>query len=106
MFQDLLKRPVSGVLVGAGIVLLAPLVLPVVARAARPLAKAVIHGYLALVDELKDLAADDETKPTPVVENLMAAGVQEAATAAGEAALEEGVAEAIVAGVTTALEVV
>lgn len=106
MFKDLLKRPVTGILVGAGVVLLAPIVLPVVARAARPLAKAALHGYFALVDELKSLGAEDEKKLTPEVGHLVAVGVEEVATAAGEEALEEGVTEAIVEGVTTALEVV
>jgi len=106
MFKDLLKRPVSGVLVGVGVVLLAPLVLPAVARAARPLAKAALHGYFALMDGLKDLTADDEKKLGPMVEQLVTAGVSEAATAAGEEAAEEGVAEAVIEGVVTALEVV
>jgi hypothetical protein len=106
MFKELLKRPGSGFLVGIGVVILAPIVLPVVARAARPLAKAALHGYFALVEELKSLAADAEKKPTPVLGTLVTAGVQEAATAAGKTAIEDGVADAIVEGVVTALEVV
>jgi hypothetical protein len=104
MFKDLLKRPVSGVLVGVGVVLLAPIVLPAVARAARPLAKAALHGYFTLVDGLKSLASKEEKELKPVVGHLVAAGVEEAAAAAGEEAVEEGVAEAIVEGVATALE--
>ncbi len=103
MFKDLLKRPGAGFLVGVGVVILAPIVLPVVARAARPLAKALLHGYFDLVDELKSLAADDEKKPTPVLGALVAAGFEETATVAGEAAVEEGVADAIVEGVVTSL---
>jgi hypothetical protein len=106
MFKDMLKRPGSGLLVGIGVVLLAPLVLPVVARAARPLAKALLHGYFGLIDELKSLVADDEKNPTPVLGQLVTAGVEEAATAGGETAVEEGVADAVVEGVVTALEVV
>jgi hypothetical protein len=106
MFNGLLKRSFPGLLVGAGVVFLAPVVLPVVARAARPLAKALLHGYFDLVDELKSLAAGDEKKPTPLLGTLMTAGVEEAATAAGETAAEEGMAEAVVEGVVTILEVV
>jgi len=114
MFKDLLKRPVTGILVGAGVVLLAPIVLPAAARAARPLAKVALHGYFDLMDWLKSLTADDEKKTTPVVGDLLTAGVAEVATAgveeamaaAGEGATEEEVTEAIVAGVATALEVV
>jgi hypothetical protein len=106
MFKDWFKGSGSGILIGVGVVILAPVLLPVVARAARPLAKAALHGYFALVDELKSLAAEDEKKPTPVLGSLVSAGVEEAATAAGETAAEEGVADAIVEGVVTVLEVV
>jgi len=103
MFNGLLKRSFPGLLVGAGVVILAPIVMPVLARAARPLAKALLHSYFDLVDELKSLAADDEKKPTPVLSTLVAAGFEETATVAGEAAVEEGVADTIVEGVVTAL---
>lgn len=106
MVNGLLKRSFPGLLIGAGIVLLAPIVLPALARAARPLAKAALHGYFGLVDELKSLAADDERKPTPVLGQLVTAGVEEAATAAGETAAEEGMADAVVEGVVAVLEVV
>jgi hypothetical protein len=106
MFKDLLKRPGSGFLLGIGVVILAPVVLPVLARAARPLAKAVLHGYFALVDELKSLAAEEETKATPMLTSLATAGVEEAATTAGEAAVEDGVADVLVESVVTVLEVV
>jgi hypothetical protein len=106
MFNELLKRSFPGLLVGAGVVLLAPIVLPALAMAARPLAKALLHGYFDLVDELKSLAADDEHKATPVLGSLVTAGVEEAATAAGETAAETGIADAIVEGVVTFLEVV
>jgi hypothetical protein len=106
MFKDLLKRPGSGFLVGIGVVLLAPIVLPALAKAARPLAKALLHSYFDLVDELKSLAADDEKKATPMLGSLVTVGVEEAATAAGETAVEEGMADAMVQGVVTILEVV
>ena len=75
MVKDLLKRPVAGILVGAGVVLLAPIVLPALARAARPLAKAALHGYFALMDELKSLWTADEKKLTPVVSHLVTAEI-------------------------------
>jgi hypothetical protein len=106
MFKDLLKGSGSGILVGIGVAILAPVVLPVLASAARPLAKAVLLGYFALVDELKSLAANDEKKPTPVLGTLVTAGVSEAATAAGETVMEEGVADAVVQGVVTMIGVV
>jgi hypothetical protein len=105
MFKDLLKGPGGGFLVGVGAVLLAPVVLPVVGLALRPLAKVVLHGYFTLVDELKALAAD-EVKPAPVLSGLVGAGVEEAATTAGEAAVEEEVGEVVAESVITILEVV
>ncbi|MFA4901235.1 MAG: hypothetical protein WC600_00665 [Desulfobaccales bacterium] len=103
MLKDLLKRPGAGFLLGIGVVILAPIVLPVVARAARPLAKALLHGYFDLVDELKSLAADDEKKPTPVLGAIVATGFEESAAAAGEIAVEEGMADVILEGVVAAL---
>jgi hypothetical protein len=103
MFNGLLRRSFPGLLVGVGVVILAPIVLPVVARVARPLAKALLHGYFDLVDELKSLAADDEKKSTPVLATLVTAGVEEAATAAGEVVVEEGMADVIMEGVVAAL---
>jgi hypothetical protein len=106
MFNELLKRSFPGLLVGAGVVLLAPIVLPALARAARPLAKAILHGYFDLVDELHALAADDKPKASPVLGTLVTAGVEEAATAAGETAVETEVADVIVEGVVSLLGVV
>jgi hypothetical protein len=103
MFKELLKRPGAGFLVGVGVVILAPIVLPALAKAVRPLAKATLLGYFNLVDELKSLAADEDKKPTPVLGALVTAGFEETATVAGETAVEEGVADAIVEGVVTAL---
>ncbi len=106
MFNGLLKKSFPGLLVGAGFVLLAPIALAVLAKAVRPLAKAALHGYFALADELKSLATEDEKKDTPVLGQLVTAGVEEALTAAGEEATEEGMTDAIVEGVVTALEVI
>jgi len=91
------------VLVGVGLALLAPIVLPALARAFRPLAKAALHGYFDLVDELKSLAADDEKKTTPVLGELVTAGIGEVATAAGEEAAEVEVADTLVEVVVTTL---
>jgi len=106
MFKDLLKGPGGGFLLGVGAVLLAPVVLPVVGQALRPLAKAVLHGYFNLVDELKSLAADDEPTAAPMLGSLVGAGVEEAATTAGEAVVDEEVGEMLAESVITILEVV
>ena len=104
MLKDLLKKPGGGLLLGVGVVLLAPIVLPVLARLTRPLAKAALHGYFAVSDGLKGLAAGDDQKAAPVIDHLVAAGVEQAATVAGEEAVEDGGVDAIVEGVATVLE--
>jgi hypothetical protein len=106
MFKDLLKGSGGAFLLGVGAVLLAPVVLPVVGQVIRPLAKAALHGYFNLVDELKSLAADDEPSAAPVLGSLVGAGVEQAATHTGEAVVDEEVGEAVVEGVITILEVV
>ena len=105
MFKDLLKRPVSGILLGAGVVLLAPIFLPAVARAARPLAKAALHGYFSLTDGLKSLGRQEQKKLSSGGGHPVAAEVEKAAQVLGKEVLTEELTEAIVEGVTTALEV-
>jgi hypothetical protein len=97
MFKDLLKRPVSGILLGAGVVLLAPLVLPAVARAARPLAKAALHGYFSLADGLKSLVGKEEKKLSSGKGHKVAAGVEKAAELVGEKVLANELTEAVAA---------
>jgi hypothetical protein len=104
MLKDLLKTPVSGVLVGAGVVLLAPIVLPVVARAARPLAKTALHGFFALTEGVQSLMGHAQAKRPSGKAHPVAAEVGKAAKTAGEEVLERGMAEVIVQGVTAVLE--
>jgi hypothetical protein len=106
MFKDLLKRPVSGILLGAGVVLLAPIVLPAVARAARPLAKAALHGYFSLADGLKSLVGKEEKKLSSGGGHPVATEVEQAAELVGKEVLTEELTEAVVEGVATVLEVV
>jgi hypothetical protein len=48
------KRPITGLLTVGGAVLLAPVLLPAAARIARPMAKAVVHLYFDLVNEVQE----------------------------------------------------
>jgi hypothetical protein len=60
--EDLLKaNPVTGVVVGIGVVLLSPIVLPVVGQIVRPAVKAAIKGGLVLYDQMAEIgeAASD-----------------------------------------------
>lgn len=58
LLDDALKGWVPGVLIGAGIALAAPILLPEAAAGVRPLAKALIKGYLAVADAVKEVVAE------------------------------------------------
>jgi hypothetical protein len=53
-----LKGAVPSILVGLGVAVAVPLVLPVVATVSRPFAKSLIRGYLVLTDAIKEFAAE------------------------------------------------
>jgi hypothetical protein len=57
-YDDLfLGASLPGVLIGVGVVLVAPVLLPAVGAAARPLAKALIGAGLAVTDAFQEAAA-------------------------------------------------
>ena len=58
LLNGVFEATVPAVLVGVGAVLVAPIVLPAVGWAARPLAKAAVKGYLWLEDIAKEWFAD------------------------------------------------
>lgn len=55
---NLWKGYMPSVLVGVGVALVAPVLLPAVAAVVRPVAKAAIKGGLALADTIKEFAAE------------------------------------------------
>jgi hypothetical protein len=57
-FDDVLKGGLPGVLVGVGVALAAPLLLPVAAAGARPLAKALIKGGLIVAARVREVVAE------------------------------------------------
>lgn len=77
-----IKGAVPLVLVGLGVVVAAPLVLPAVAAVSRPVAKTLIRGYLMLTDAVKEFAAEAGEQ----VGDLVAEVKAERATAAEAAA--------------------
>jgi len=58
LFEDLLKGSWATALVGVGVALVAPTVLPAVGEALRPLAKGVIKGGVLLYDTAKEAIAE------------------------------------------------
>jgi Protein of unknown function (DUF5132) len=56
LLEDLFKiNPVTGVVVGIGVVLLGPVVLPVVGQILRPAVKVTIKGGLVLYDQMAEI---------------------------------------------------
>ena len=56
LFDDVLEGWGTNVLIGVGVALAAPIILPAIAAAFRPLAKALIKGYFALADAVQGVA--------------------------------------------------
>ncbi len=53
-YRDLLKGYMPSLAVGIGVALLAPILLPAVACAFRPLAKGLVKGTLTVADTVKE----------------------------------------------------
>jgi hypothetical protein len=58
LIEDMFKGGVPGLLVGVGVALAAPILLPAAATGARPLAKALIKGALLVGDSVKEVVAE------------------------------------------------
>lgn len=58
LLEDITKGPISTVLIGIGVAMVAPSVIPAVASGLRPLAKAVVRGGLTLYDAAREGLAE------------------------------------------------
>jgi hypothetical protein len=58
LFDGMLKGGVPGVLVGLGVALAAPVLLPAAATGVRPLAKALIKGGLVVAETVREVVAE------------------------------------------------
>jgi hypothetical protein len=82
LFDNGLKFSVPGILAGLGVALAAPVVLPAVAAASRPLAKSLIRGYLVLADTVKEVAAETGEQISDMVAEAKAEHGKKTAAAA------------------------
>ncbi len=57
-FEDGLKGMMPNMLIGLGIAVAAPILLPATAAGLRPLAKTLVKGYLAVADSAKEMFAE------------------------------------------------
>ncbi len=97
LVDDLRKNAASGLLIGIGAAVLAPVVLPILASIARPLAKATIKSGLMLYEKGKETLAEAGEMVEDLVAEARAEMEEEQAAgqafAAGTVAAAAGVAE-------------
>ena len=80
LLDDMLKGGLPGVLVGVGVALAAPVLLPAAAAGARPLAKALIKGGLLVATTVREVVAEAGEQ----LSDLVAEVQEESAGAAAE----------------------
>ena len=67
LLDDLLSGWSSTVLIGVGVAIAAPVLLPAVGAVVRPVAKGLVKGGLFAVDSLKELVADGAEQVSDLV---------------------------------------
>jgi hypothetical protein len=93
--EDVVEAVSPNAWVAAGAVFLAPILLPVVGRGLRPLAKGAIKGYLTVQDKVKEYAAVGTEQLSDLVAEARSehsaalAGAAAAAASEGAAASKE-----------------
>jgi uncharacterized protein DUF5132 len=83
LIEDMFKGGVPGLLVGVGVALAAPILLPAAATGARPLAKALIKGALVVGDSVKEVVAEAGEQLSDLVAEVRAERTSNGTTAAG-----------------------
>ena len=72
LFDDVVKGWGPSVLIGVGLALAAPIILPAIGAVARPLAKELIKGYLMFADKVKEMAAEAGEQLSDVIAEVQA----------------------------------
>jgi hypothetical protein len=73
--EDLFERPLKTILIGATIVVVAPIAFPVLGAGLRPAAKSIIRGYLAMSGRAKELVAEAKEQVSDLVAEAKATEV-------------------------------
>ena len=84
LLEDVFKGGAPGILIGIGVALAAPILLPAAATGGRPLAKALIKGALVMADSVKEIVAEAGEQLSDLVAEVQAERATGATT--GEAA--------------------
>ena len=72
LFDNLFNGGVPGILLGVGVALAAPVLLPAVATGARPLAKVLIRGGVVVADTVREVVAEAGEQLSDLVAEVQA----------------------------------
>jgi len=72
LVKDSLKGTMPSILIGMGVALAAPFILPAVAMVMRPVAKAALTGVMALTDSVKEFMAEASEQLSDLVAEVKA----------------------------------
>ena len=86
LLDDMLKGGLPGMLVGIGVALVAPVLLPAAATGVRPLAKTLIKGGLIVAETVREVVAEAGEQ----LSDLVAEVQEEGATVTTEQRTETG----------------
>jgi Protein of unknown function (DUF5132) len=86
LLDDMLKGGLPGVLVGVGVALAAPVLLPAAAAGVRPLAKALLKGGLVVATTVREVVAEAGEQ----LSDLVAEVQEESASSSTEQRRETG----------------
>jgi hypothetical protein len=67
IWENMCKGYMPNIMLGVGVALVAPVVLPMVASLFRPVAKGVVKGGITLADKMKEIAADASEQVSDLV---------------------------------------
>jgi hypothetical protein len=110
MFDELVKRPVAGLLTVAGTVLLTPVVLSALARITRPLTKAMVQVYFDLMNEVREEMAEYQSykrrrkHPGALAAHALSEGAQGLLVGGTEIEAEESATETIIEALVEVFE--
>jgi hypothetical protein len=88
LWDDALKGSFPTILVGIGVALAAPILLPAAAAGLRPLTKTMIKGGLYVADSVKELMAEAGEQLSDMIAEVRAEQAAEAAAASAASAAE------------------
>lgn len=106
LWNGALKSAASSLLVVFGAVLAAPIVLPLLAKITRPVAKAAILLYLDVADDIREVVAHHQPRrgnPPGLLGHLVSHGTENLVAAGLEAEAEGSLAETVAVAVAEIL---